>query len=107
MPRSQKLWTSVRRSTTTDAVVSLSPVKALITPRFSATKIVPSGAKRTAVGSISPLKAVTSTKPAGTAAAAGAARDTTAASEQTTTATRSAARARPEDLDDAAPAMVA
>jgi hypothetical protein len=40
-------------------------------PRFSATKILPSGAKRTAVGLTSPLNAVSSVNPAGAAAAAG------------------------------------
>ena len=39
-------------------------------PLFSATKIRPSGAKRTAVGFVSPLSATVSWKPAGGAAAA-------------------------------------
>ena len=44
-------------------VVSPRPSKTLIPPGFSATKIRPSGAKRTAVGASRPLKAVVSWKP--------------------------------------------
>ena len=44
-------------------VVSPTPSNTLIPPGFSATKIRPSGAKRTAVGASRPLKAVVSWKP--------------------------------------------
>ena len=44
--------------------------KTLILPPFSATKMRPSAAKRTAVGLVSPLRAIVSWKPSGTSAAA-------------------------------------
>ena len=49
-PRSQKLWTFVRRSANTVGVVSERLSKTLISPLFSATKTRPSEAKRTTVG---------------------------------------------------------
>ena len=44
-------------------VGSPTPSNTLMAPGFSATKTRPSGAKRTAVGASSPLKAVVSWKP--------------------------------------------
>ncbi len=44
-------------------VVSPTPSKTLIPPGFSATKIRPSGANRTAVGASRPLKTVVSWNP--------------------------------------------
>src|SRR3954468_10171044 len=68
-PRSQKSWTFVRRSARTVGVVSVRLSKTFTRPLFSATTTRPSGAKRTAVGAVSPLNATDSVKPAGTAAA--------------------------------------
>ena len=69
-PRSQKLWTCVRRSAKTVGVVSVRLSKTLMRPLFSATKTRPSGEKRTAVGWVSPLKTISSWKPGGNDAAA-------------------------------------
>ena len=66
MPRSQKLWTFVRRSAKTVGVVSERLSKTLMSPLFSATNTRPSEANRITVGLVSPLKTVVSTKPAGT-----------------------------------------
>ena len=66
MPRSQKLWTWVRRSAQIVGVGSPRPSKTLIRPLFSATNTLPSGANLTTVGLVSPLNAVVSWKPAGT-----------------------------------------
>ena len=55
------------------ADVSVRPSNSLTSPLFSATKIRPSGAKRIAVGSVSPVMTALSWKPDGTAAPAGAA----------------------------------
>ena len=64
-PRSQKLWTLVRRSANTSRLVSDERSKTLIIPLFSATKTRPSGAKRTAVGLVSPENTVRSENPGG------------------------------------------
>ena len=63
IPRSQMWSTSGRRFATQVGVLSPSPSNTLIPPGFSATKMRPSGAKRTAVGASRPLKAVVSWKP--------------------------------------------
>ena len=63
MPRSQKLWTLVRRSAKVVGVVSLRLSKTLIRPLFSATKTRPSDANSTWVGFVSPLKTTFSWKP--------------------------------------------
>ena len=55
-PRSQKLWTWVRRSANTVGVVSDRLSKTLMSPLFSATKTRPSGENRTAVGWVSPRR---------------------------------------------------
>src|SRR5690349_12550082 len=62
MPRSQKLWTAVRKSATIDGVVDVRVSNFLISPLFSATITLPSGRKRTAVGLTRPLKTWTSWK---------------------------------------------
>ena len=69
-PRSQKLWTWVRRSANVVGVVSESDEKTLISPLFSATKTRPSAAKRTTVGLVRPLNEVVSANPAGSVLAA-------------------------------------
>ena len=67
-----------------------------MTPRFSATNTWPSAAKRTAVGFFSPLKAVTSVNPDGTAAWAGDSglKPTTTAAEAISTMDAANARIR-------------
>mgnify|MGYP003694108123 CR=1 FL=1 len=59
-PRSQKSCTLVRRSAKTVGVGSPSPLKTLISPLFSATKMRPSDAKRTTVGLFRPETATDS-----------------------------------------------
>src|SRR5687767_3474802 len=106
-PLSQKLYTSARRSATTVGVgVSGSsvprPVRRLITPAFSATKISPLAANWTLVGSLRPVIAAVSLKPAGRTAATSSAavvRGTGTASPPRTTAMTTAATSR-ADLAD-------
>ena len=65
-PRSQKLWTWVRRSAKTVGVVSERLSKTLISPLFSPTKIRPSEANWMTIGFTSPLNTTLSTNPVGT-----------------------------------------
>ena len=67
MPRSQKSCVSVRRSAYSVGVWSLTPLNTRIRPDFSATNTRPSGAKRIAVGLVSPLQATLSLNPVGSA----------------------------------------
>src|SRR6188472_4546726 len=62
--------TFVRRSATTDGVVSERPSRTLMRPLFSATKIRPSGANWSTVGFTNPDQATLSVKLAGTVPAA-------------------------------------
>src|SRR5262245_29410364 len=62
-PRSQKLWTCVRKSTTVVGVGSRTLSNSLISPLFSATSTRPSGRKRSVVGWSSPPKTTASEKP--------------------------------------------
>ena len=59
----------MRRSANCVALVSERFVKVLMIPLFSATKTRPLGANSTAMGSVRPVKAVDSWKPAGSVAA--------------------------------------
>jgi hypothetical protein len=68
-PRSQKLCTLVRRSANVVGVVSARPWDILIRPLFSATKTLPSEAKRTVVGLVSPENTVVYRQPSGSVAA--------------------------------------
>jgi hypothetical protein len=61
IPRSQKLWTLVRRSANTVALESVRLSNTLIKPLFSATKTRPSLANSIAVGLVSPEKTIRST----------------------------------------------
>ncbi len=72
-PRSQPLNTRSLRSAYNVGVGSPKSLNTWIVPRFSATKMRPSAANRTAVGNVRPLNATVSWKPGGTDAAAGAA----------------------------------
>ena len=70
-PRSQKLWTFVRRSATTAwRRGGNADENTLMRPLFSATKTRPSGEKRIAVGLVRPLDLAVSVNPGGTAAEA-------------------------------------
>jgi hypothetical protein len=78
------------------AVVSSTVSYIWMVPRFSATKIRPSGAKRTAVGLMRPVNAVTSTNPSASVPAAVAAAGTPAIAAASSSATAAPqVRARP------------
>jgi hypothetical protein len=68
-PRSPKLWTFVRRSAKTSGDGSSRPSNTLTSPLFSATKTLPSDAKRATVGSCKPSSTMDSRKPLGSVAA--------------------------------------
>ena len=89
------------------AGTAVSESNTLTTPRFSATNTRPSGAKRTAVGLVSPLNVIDSWKPAGRVAAfaAGAVPASMAASDPSTRARESASgRLRPRSVARLRPA---